>query len=393
MNTQSRGPLKGAGSCGLYRSWYRDEEQWLNAVDQNVADTANTESNPFEAPNLSMNDTLNRIGLNPLNGANGVNGTKGSGGGMESENASSSQFAASSVVIGGLSEVVICGICREEFCKTNKEYNAQRDDWMLTNSCYADGSTSSQYPRGKVPDKAIVHRTCFEAEKRGKGGDEEDEALRPKLHNPSSTISKIEDQLNENETKKKRGAASKGTKRRRKRMDRERNAMNHLFGASDDEEDDDEDDDEDEEEQNGNGNVDGARSAVNVPANRMSKKRRLNGVAAIDDDLDDDDDDDLRGMAIDELDDEISKPITITVPAAAATSDVAADDSADIKNGNVEEKDSAKIDNLDADEDPVLDLDEEELGDLQNIDDEDLEDDDEEEIVLFDPSAMSQGFY
>ena len=41
----------------------------------------------------------------------------------------------------------------------------------------------------------------------------------------------------------------------------------------------------------------------------------------------------------------------------------------------------------------ILDLDEEELGDLQNIDDEDLEDDDEEEIVLFDPSAMSQGFY
>merc|ERR1712154_603595 len=130
-------------------------------------------------------------------------------------------YEQSQVLLHGISQVVICGICEEEFSKTNKEYNAQKDDWILKNACYADGTCSILNGENKGKQKQIVHRKCWELKKKQTIQNNKDKELIPKLFNKNSTISKIEEHFNEKVEIKK-------TKKRK---------INHLFAVSDDDQD------------------------------------------------------------------------------------------------------------------------------------------------------------
>merc|ERR1712228_996230 len=109
-------------------------------------------------------------------------------------------YEESQVLLNGISQVVICGICNEEFAKTNKEYNAQKDDWILKNACYADGSTSKDGGnKDNVRKLKIVHRKCYQLKKQQQQNDlDDDDRLKPKLYDKNQTISKIEEHFNEN---------------------------------------------------------------------------------------------------------------------------------------------------------------------------------------------------
>jgi len=332
---------------------------------------------------------------------------------------------ASAVVISGSSQVVVCGICHEEFGRSNKEYSAQRDDWMLTNAVYADGTTT----RSKHSEKAIVHRSCYDAEqreseeaaKRLRSGHrldaEHDDAdpLRPKLHNPASTISKIEDRLNSNGS----APSSPSNTVRRRRNDRRR-TLRHLFAPSDDEEDDAVDD--------GEG---GALSDDDDPAaaaskdgillnedGGISKKRKLNGQCI----LDDLDDDDLRGVGIEEIEDIEGGDITLKVlsdpadeavpepvvrpPVATPVENADALQSAEMATKcAVSEQPAAKETEIgskqsagggDIGSEPLsagIEPDDDDDDDSELIESSDDEDDDDDaEIVLFDPNAIGEGF-
>eukprot|EP01083_Nonionella_stella_P027402 75441_1 len=164
-----------AQQYGMYRSWYGDEKEWLHANDSNVANKTQTkkEMNPFA---METKEEMNPI-----------------------------------VTLNGISQKVICSICNEEFAKTNKEYNAHKDDWILKNACYSDGTNKDTKTRTD-----IVHRKCYELKKKQSQND----GLKPKLLNKNNPIVRIEMHLNKPQTQQ-------TTKRKRK--------INHLFAASDDE--------------------------------------------------------------------------------------------------------------------------------------------------------------
>merc|ERR1712190_552768 len=99
----------------------------------------------------------------------------------------------------GISQVVICGICQEEFAKTSKEYSAQKDDWILKGACFDDGTTSKDVRnKDNARNLKIVHRKCYELKQKQKNDLEDDDRLKPKLYDKNQTISKIEEHFNEN---------------------------------------------------------------------------------------------------------------------------------------------------------------------------------------------------
>jgi len=293
-------------------------------------------------------------------------------------------------VIGGRSEVVVCAICRVEFAVSCKEYNAQRDDWMLTGACYVDGTTTTQMD----PPPAIVHRSCFEAEQRAKSGREgdHDDALIPKLMDPDSAISKFENRLNDH---------NEDSPVQRTSVKRKRPRSDNLIGPSDDEE-----DDEDE--------------------IKVVKKRKLNEQEHDVIDVEED----LQGIDLDEEEEGVSRTITIVSTDLAEKKKMAEellkepdlpvevrkvtmDLRKDTKLSEPEHKNrqhpeveqQQKDDDTNAPHSPSLSVDtvepetEKDLDaidddeDLDDIDDEDLESEDDDDIVLLNLDAEPQGFY
>merc|ERR1712087_1099635 len=77
---------------------------------------------------------------------------------------------------------------------------AQKDDWILKNACYEDGTTSKdERNRDNARNLKIVHRKCYQLKQQQSRNDlDDDDRLKPKLYDKNQTISKIEEQFNEN---------------------------------------------------------------------------------------------------------------------------------------------------------------------------------------------------
>merc|ERR1712228_1019132 len=211
-------------------------------------------------------------------------------------------YEESQALLNGISQVVICGICNEEFAKTNKEYNAQKDDWILKNACYADGSTSKDGGnKDNVRNLKIVHRKCYQLKKQQQQNDlDDDDRLKPKLYDKNQTISKIEEHFNENGA----SLASSQIEKKQKSQKAKKRKIDHLFDALDDEH-----CDVEEEEQGMNGKNEKS----------MMKKKKIHQSDKEEMDADHDDvvvdDDDLQGIGIDDIDQpQMSEnPITFSV--------------------------------------------------------------------------------
>eukprot|EP00485_Elphidium_margaritaceum_P019487 CAMPEP_0202727360 /NCGR_PEP_ID=MMETSP1385-20130828/185078_1 /ASSEMBLY_ACC=CAM_ASM_000861 /TAXON_ID=933848 /ORGANISM="Elphidium margaritaceum" /LENGTH=1126 /DNA_ID=CAMNT_0049393599 /DNA_START=30 /DNA_END=3410 /DNA_ORIENTATION=- len=287
---------------GMYRNWYCDEDTWLHTHHTNKADGELEKLNPFDglkaaaggsgggaaaggggmfeagasASTAAAKHGDQELYLQSTAGGSGGGGAAagGGGGGMFEAGASASTAAAkhgdqelylqSTVLLSG-QKVVVCDICQERFAQTDREYNAQKDDWLLKNACYEDGTTSKSYPvTGKPPvAKPIVHRKCFELKKKqrdtvngnlksggghlvsigGSNEDDEDDALRPKLHDPQNILSKMENQLNEKQRKQK---TQKTTGMKKTDAAAARDIDRSVWASDSDIDDDDEDDDDSE---------------------------------------------------------------------------------------------------------------------------------------------------
>ena len=137
-----------------------------------------------------------------------------------------------------------------------------KDDWILKNACYEDGTTSKdERNKDNARNLKIVHRKCYELKQQQQRNDlEDDDRLKPKLYDKNQTISKIEEQFNEN------GASLALSQIAMKQSKAKKRKIDQLFGASED--DDDDDDDDEDEGQGVNGTVEKLL--------KISKKRKLN---------------------------------------------------------------------------------------------------------------------
>merc|ERR1719461_1490405 len=169
--------------------------------------------NPFE--NISKNNEQNE----PIKSNNAL---------LSSLEQNKQNYEESQVLLNGISQVVICAICQEEFAKTNKEYNAQKDDWILKNACYSDGTTSKdERNKDNARNLKIVHRKCYDLKQQRQQNDlEDDDRLKPKLYDKNQTISKIEEQFNENGASL---ALSQIEKKQKKKAKKRK--IEHLFDA------------------------------------------------------------------------------------------------------------------------------------------------------------------
>eukprot|EP00484_Ammonia_sp_Unknown_P031091 CAMPEP_0197029158 /NCGR_PEP_ID=MMETSP1384-20130603/8658_1 /TAXON_ID=29189 /ORGANISM="Ammonia sp." /LENGTH=939 /DNA_ID=CAMNT_0042458267 /DNA_START=43 /DNA_END=2862 /DNA_ORIENTATION=- len=425
---------------GKYRNWYCDEETWLNSNDTNKASKDAQKLDPFAAIKNSNTNSAMHDGANAANAAFMGIGNK------EKEQ---DLYSSSQVLLGNVMQSVICQICQEEFTKKDKQYNAHRDDWILINACYVDGTTTKSYVSGKpTTNKPIVHRKCYELKKKqsningnGNNGsslihgndDDEDDPLKPKLLNPDNIISKIEDQLNDKRVKSKLFAVHT---QRKSALSRKRKNDEMLWASDDDLDDLDDEEEEDEDNdlettnnaQNGKHDTNGGEVESNADLNHdekhngnVRKRRKLNNhhdenlVEEEDfyDDEDDleDDDDDMKAANLDEDEFEGAKPIDLYANKANANANANTNDNekASVKaedNGTSENEEEnqeepteneaeikTKVEEGVDDEFADITLDEEEE---QELDDLDIDDEDQEEtgIVLFDPEQRpSYGFY